>query len=57
MEISKQERAELIEMTVAISQFLTEAEFTAIIMIYHRLTKRMMEEENGNAGREDQKNS
>lgn len=54
MEITKQERTELIEMTVALSPFLTQTEFTAIIMIYHNLTKRMMEDEKrGNTGRED----
>lgn len=45
MEITEQERQSLIEMTIALSEFLNQYELDELITIYHGLIKRLKEEE------------
>lgn len=46
MEITEQERQSLIEMTIALSEFLNRHELDEVIKVYHGLVERLKEEGN-----------
>ena len=48
MEITEQERQSLIEMTIALSEFLNRHELDEVIKVYHGLVERLKME--GNIG-------
>ena len=47
MEITEQERQILIEMTIALSEFLNRHELDDVIKVYHGLVERLKMEGNG----------
>ena len=47
MEITEQERQSLIEMTIALSEFLNQHEFDEVVRAYHALIERLKDEGNG----------
>ena len=45
MEITEQERLSLIEMTIALSEFLNNHEFYDVVSVYHSLIERLKDED------------
>ena len=45
MEITEQERQSLIEMTIALTEFLNRHELDDVIRVYHGLVERLKEED------------
>ena len=46
MEITEQERQSLIEMTIALSEFMSHHEFDDVVRVYHALIERLKDEGN-----------
>ena len=46
MEITEQERQSLIEMTIALSEFMSHHEFGDVVRVYHALIERLKDEGN-----------
>ena len=46
MEITKDERKSLIEMTIALTEFMNHHEFDDVVRVYHALIKRLKSEGN-----------
>ncbi len=46
MEITEQERQSLIEMTIALTEFMSHHEFDDVVSVYHALIERLKSEGN-----------
>jgi hypothetical protein len=46
MEITEQERQSLIEMTIALTEFMNHHEFDDVVRVYHALIERLKSEGN-----------